>query len=59
MKRNWKTTLAGVIAALCLSAKPATPEKYHKMLDTSAQGAAAIGLVFAADSARKNEGEPK
>ena len=53
MKKNWKTTLAGVIAALCVSAKPATDEKYHQMLDAGASGAVAIGLVFAADSRKE------
>jgi len=55
MKRNWKTTLAGVIAALCLSAKPAVPDKYHKMLDTGAQGSVALGLALAADSTKREE----
>lgn len=59
MKRNWKTTLFGVIAALCVSAKPATDPKYHDLLETGSAGAAAIGLVLAADSARKNEGDAK
>jgi hypothetical protein len=52
MTRNWKTTLAGIAAGLCMAAKGAVDPKYHAMLEVAANGALALGLCFAADSLR-------